>query len=146
MKVILLKDVKGVGKRYEEKVVGDGYAANFLIPKKLAVPATGAAAGMIKSLKESQEKQQEVRSKKLEDEVHKLANTTINISLPANEQNHLFAALTREKISDLLKERDTEVPADCITLTHPIKEVGTHIVPISIKGKETQFTLIIEAK
>jgi len=55
MKVILLKDVKGVGKRFEEKAVSDGYAENFLIPQKLAVLATHASATQVKQLKEQAE-------------------------------------------------------------------------------------------
>jgi large subunit ribosomal protein L9 len=146
MKVILLRDVKGVGKKYEEKNVGDGYAANFLLPKKLAIPATGAAAGQIKNIKESDAKHKEAEMAKLEVEVHKLAGTTINIKEKANEKNHLFAAITAQKLSELLRERGMDVPADCIILESPIKEIGTREVPIEIKGKRTHFTLIIEAK
>lgn len=51
MKVILLKDVKGVGRKFEEKNVSDGYAANFLMPKKLAVAMTGQSVAMVKQLK-----------------------------------------------------------------------------------------------
>src|SRR4051812_33297726 len=105
MKVIMLKDVKGIGKRFEEKVVGDGYAANFLLPKKLAVAATGAAAAQIKNLKENESKHKEAEDKHLSAEVQKLANTTVNIKANANEKQHLFAALTEEKISGILKEK-----------------------------------------
>jgi len=52
MKVILLKDIKGVGKRFEEKNISDGYAANKLIPQKLAVPATGNVIAQVKQLQE----------------------------------------------------------------------------------------------
>jgi len=144
MKVILLRDIKGIGKRYEEKNVGDGYAANFLIPQKLAVPATGAAAGMIKNMKESDAKHREAQLQKLEAEVHKLAGTTINIKEKANEKNHLFAAITAQKLSDLLKMKGIEVPADCIMLESPVKELGTREIPIEIGGKRTHFTLVID--
>ena len=56
MKVILLQDVKGVGKRFEEKNVSDGYAANFLIPKKLAVPINPASLDMVRKMKDGSEK------------------------------------------------------------------------------------------
>lgn len=143
MKVILLKDIKGVGRRYEEKVVGDGYALNFLLPKKFAVPAIGAAASQIKNLKENDAKHHEAELRKIEAEVHKLSNTTIEVKEKANEKNHLFAALTQEKISDLLKERGINLPPDCIALEHGIKEVGTHSIPVKIGSKETRFTLVI---
>ena len=144
MKVILLKDVKGVGKRYEEKNVGDGYAANFLIPKKLAVPASGALAGQIKNLKESEAKKREANSEKLEAEIHKLANATINYKAKANEQGHLFASINAEKLAEILEVREMAVPAECIILTHPIKELGTHKIAVKIGDKETHFNFVVE--
>jgi large subunit ribosomal protein L9 len=64
MKVILLKDIKGVGKRFEEKSVSDGYATNFLIPKKIAMPLTGQSEATIKQLKEQSEaKKSEIEQK-----------------------------------------------------------------------------------
>jgi len=146
MKIILLKDVKGVGRRFEEKNVGDGYASNFLLPKKLAVSATGGAAAQIKNLKESEEKHRMAEDKHLAEQVHKIANTNITFIAKANEKNHLFASLTRDKISMILKEKGREVPAECIQLESPIKELGTHIVVIKIGGKETHFTLVVEAQ
>jgi large subunit ribosomal protein L9 len=66
MKVILLKDIKGVGKRFEEKNVSDGYATNFLIPKKIAMPLTGQSEVMIKQLKE----QSEAKKAKVEQQIN----------------------------------------------------------------------------
>lgn len=146
MKVVFLKDVKGVGKRFEEKNVGDGYAANFLIPKKLAVAATGSAAGVIRNLKESEAKKQEANSKRLENEVKKLAGTSINIEAKANEMGHLFASITQSKMSELLKERDIDVPGDSILIEHGIKEVGEHSIPVKVGEKTAHFKLIINAK
>ncbi|MEK7194491.1 MAG: 50S ribosomal protein L9 [Patescibacteria group bacterium] len=144
MKVILLKDVKGLGKRYEEKNVSEGYASNFLVPKKLAVSATGSAGAQMKNLKENEFQNQEARSRHLEVEIHKLSNTTITVKMKINEKNHLFASLTREKISELLKERDIDVPADCINLKQSIKEAGVHSISVKIGYKETHFNLNIE--
>ncbi len=62
MKVILLKDVKGIGKKFEEKDVSDGYANNFLVKKDLAVPSSPASLNMVKQMKERSEK------KRLEEE------------------------------------------------------------------------------
>ncbi len=146
MKIILLKDIKGVGKRFEEKNVSDGYALNMLIPKKMAVPATGASAGQIKNLKESAEKHKEADFKKLETEVAKLSETEVKIALKANEKNHLFATLTAEKISELLREKGVEINSGNIMLENPIKETGTFAVPVSVGGKLAHFTLVVEPK
>ena len=145
MKVILLKDVKGVGRKFEEKNVADGYALNLLIPKKLAVSATGSGAGAVKMLKEQEELGRAKRGEKLSLNVSKIGNTTISIKMKANDQGHLFAALNADKLSKLLKaEQGVELDADHIMLAQPIKETGTFTVPVSIeKGKETSFTLEI---
>lgn len=143
MKVILLKDIKGVGRKFEEKEVASGYALNFLIPKKQAVPAGSASASQIKVLKESGEKHREAENKKLELEVEKLKNTEMSITLPANEKNHLFASLNAEKISALLKEKGIELSASHIELKQPIKETGTFSVPVFLASKKTEFTLVV---
>jgi large subunit ribosomal protein L9 len=146
MKVIFLKDVKGVGRRFEEKTVGDGYAANYLIPQKLAIPATGAAAGQIKSLKEGQERHKQAENAKLESEVHKLASLSVSTKENANDKGHLFAALTRDKISEILKSKGVNIPPGCIEVGHGVKEVGEHQIPVRIGEKETRFTLVVEAR
>ena len=142
MKVILLKDVNGVGRKFEEKDVADGYALNMLIPKKLAVSATGSGAGAVKMLKEQERAK---RGKKLSENISKLGNTVVSIKMKANEKGRLFAALNAEKLSKLLKsEQGIELEANHIMLKEPIKETGTFAVPVSVeRGKETSFTLSI---
>lgn len=146
MKVILLKDIKGLGRKFEEKNVSDGHALNMLIPKKLAVPASGAVAGQIKSLKESESKHKEAEVHKLRAHMQKLAGTEVVVVAKANEKNHLFAALTREKLSEiLLKEKGIELDPDSIE-TDPIKELGTFIIPVQVGNeKETHFTLVVKS-
>jgi len=145
MKVILLKDVNGVGRKFEEKDVADGYALNMLIPKKLAVSATGSGAGAVKMLKEQEEQARAKRGKKLSENISKLGNTVVSIKMKANEKGRLFAALNAEKLSKLLKsEQGIELEANHIMLKEPIKETGTFAVPVSVeRGKETSFTLSI---
>jgi large subunit ribosomal protein L9 len=145
MKVIFLKDVKNRGRKYEEKNVADGYALNFLIPQKLAVPASGAAAGQIKSLQDNETKHKEAEFSKLEKEVAKLASTEIIVVAKANEKDHLFAALNAQKLSDLLKkEKGVELDSSLIMLKEPIKALGTFDIPVRVGNKETKFTLIIK--
>ncbi len=71
MKVILLKDVKGVGRKFEEQEVSDGYAINFLIPQKLAVTLTGQSAAQVRQLKEQGETKKESEIKKLNEKISK---------------------------------------------------------------------------
>jgi large subunit ribosomal protein L9 len=140
MKVVLLKDVKGVGRRFEEKNVAEGYATNFLIPKKLAVPAGSGAAHQV----EEQKKQGEVHKEKelnvMKEKILKITSTPFSVKLKANEQGHLFVKLTAAKVSELVG-----LEKDMIRLDEPIKETGTFSVPVQVPGgKETHFTLVVE--
>ena len=71
MKVILLKDIKGVGKKFEEKEVSDGYANNFLIPKNLAVPVNPVSLNVIKQMKEQSEKSRTEEEKEINEKLSK---------------------------------------------------------------------------
>ncbi len=143
MKVILLKDIKGVGKRFEEKNVSDGYAMNQLIPKKFAVPANDA--GTVKTLIANKVAQDSIERQRLEQTIQKLSSTEIKLKLKANDQNHLFASLNAQKISDLLKkEKEIEISPDLIELKNPIKEIGVFEVPVRVGEKETRFMLVVE--
>lgn len=145
MKVIFLKDVKGVGRKWEEKNVADGYAFNKLIPGKLAVPATASAASQIKALKEQDEKGKVMKSEKVNEELQKLAGTELVIRAKANEKGHLFEKLTAEKISaHLKKEKGIEVDFAYINLFEGIRDVGSFEIPVKVGDKLTHFTLVVE--
>ena len=143
MKVILLKDVKGVGRKFEEREVSDGYANNFLMPRKLAVSLSGGGAAAVKMIKLQEEKTREERMRILEENIQKISGLALTVKLKANEQGHLFASLTGEKISQLLKtEKGIEIGSEYILLVKPIKDAGTSEIPVSVgEKKEAKFTL-----
>ena len=145
MKVILLKDIKGVGRRFDEKEVSDGHALNFLIPNKLALSVTANSAQQIKLLKDKENQKKEGHNKKLQDNLAKLKDLELVIKTNANEKNHLFAALTKEKISEhLLKDKGIDIPAEFIMLDNPIKEIGAFMVPVSVDSMKVSFRLQVE--
>ena len=147
MKIILLKDIKGVGRRFDEKNVSDGHALNFLIPNKMAVSATANTAAQIKQLKDRENQKIEGYNKKLQDNLTKLKGLELVIKTNANEKNHLFAALTKEKISEsLLKEKGIEVPAEFIILENPIKELGAFEIFVKAENIQQMFVLNVVAK
>lgn len=143
MKVILLKDIKGIGKRFEEKNVSDGHARNFLIPQKLVVPANTSSAAQVRTLKEEAEKSRQKAGEVLTESITKISGTTLEVKAKANEKGHLFEKLTAEKISEILKkEKEISIEPKCFELEAPIKEIGTFEVPILVGGgKRTAFTL-----
>jgi large subunit ribosomal protein L9 len=147
MKIILLKDIKGVGRRFDEKNVSDGHALNFLIPNKMAVSATANTAVQIKQLKDREDQKKEGHNKKLQDNLTKLKGLELVIKTNANEKNHLFAALTKEKISEfLLKEKGIEIPTEFIMLENPIKELGAFEIFVKAENIQQMFVLNVVAK
>jgi large subunit ribosomal protein L9 len=147
MKVILLKDVKGIGQKFQEKEVSSGHAINFLIPQKLAVPANSPAASQANAKRQQEEQSRQKKNETMSEEVAKLANTEVKISLKANEKGHLFASLNGEKISQALKEqKGITIEASHISLQSPIKEVGTHKIPVKVGDKVAYFDLVVESK
>ncbi len=137
MKIILLRDVKGVGRKYEEKNVSDGYAINFLLPRKLAVSMSGPGAAQVSELKKQDTQYKEREDQKLKESLQKIAGKTITLDMKANEQGHLFEKVTKEKLSELLG-----INSGLITLEEPIRELGTYEIPV---GK-TRFTLVLRSQ
>ncbi|MCR4333801.1 MAG: 50S ribosomal protein L9 [Patescibacteria group bacterium] len=147
MKVILIKDVKRVGHAHEEIVVADGYALNFLIPKKLAIAATAVA----KQEAETRRKQSTDRSaldvKLLAQNIASLTEARIIIKVKANEKGHLYDAVGEPEIMQAVKEQShIDLPEDAIKLEKPIKELGTFDIPVSAGGTFGKFSITIEAE
>ena len=129
MKVILQKDVKGQGKKGEMIEVSEGYGRNFLLPRKLAVPATADAINTM-NLKEKARKAEEARLKAEAQEIAgKLQNCPVKLSTKAGNGGKLFGAVTNKEISEgLASQYQLDVPKQKIVLDEPIKAFGTYEV------------------
>ena len=138
MKVILQKDVKGTGKKGEVKEVSDGYARNYLLPKKLAVPADNTA---IKELKEKNKSHEIKLQKEYEAAVKlgkKMEELNIVIYSKAGEGGRLFGSITSKDIAEQIKKQHSiEVDKRKINLDEPIRVLGSRIVEIKIHQKVT---------
>jgi len=131
MKVILLKDVENLGKKYEIKEVAEGYARNFLFPKKLAKPATEANLKWLeKKLKKLEEKAEE-ELKKVQNLASEIDGLEIVIPVKVGEDGQLFESITSQKILEKLKEEGFELKKKQIVLEKPIKELGEF--PVKVK-------------
>lgn len=138
MKVILLKDIKGTGKKGEVKEVSDGYARNFLLSKKMAVVADSTN---IKELNEKN-KSKELKSQKEYEEAielgNKMENMSVTIYSKAGEGGRLFGSITSKDISEQLKKKhEIEVDKRKISLDEPIRTLGSRFVEIKIHQKVT---------
>ncbi|MFZ2205320.1 MAG: 50S ribosomal protein L9 [Minisyncoccia bacterium] len=145
MKVILLSDVPKVGKRHDIKEVNDGYAANFLLPRKLAVIATPKAALELEKRKKEIIVEREIQEELLEKNLEEIKGKVITIKGKSNEKGNLFSAIHKKEIAEAMRiEHRAEINEEFIILEKPIKEIGEFEIPIQIRGKKSSFKLIIE--
>lgn len=145
MKVIFLHDVPRVGKKYDVKEVNDGYAMNFLLPRKLAEAATLQALSNLEKRKKTIEIEREVQEALLVKNLEAIKGKTITITAKTDEKGHLFSKIHSKEIILAMKEQNhADIGEEFIVLEKPIKEVGEFEIPISIKGKKSSFKLIVE--
>ncbi len=144
MKVLFLADVPRIGKRNEVKEVNDGYAANFLFPKKLAQPATADVLKKIEKKKEELRIEKEVEAKLLDKNLESLSGITVVMTKKGNAQGHLFSSIHAKDISAaLLKHHRISIDESFIDLEEPIKSFGEFTIPVTIAKKKGAFTLSI---
>ena len=125
MKVILQEDVRGKGKKGQMVEVAEGYARNYLLPRKLALPATTDAINTMK-MKEKAKKAEEARQKaEAEAVVEKLKGSQVRMTARAGSNGKLFGSITTQEISDALKEQyGIDIPRQKLVLDNPIKSFG----------------------
>ena len=129
MKVILQQDVRGQGKKGQLVEVSEGYARNFLLPRKLAIAATPDAINTM-NLKEKARKAEEARLKaEAEATAEKLKECMVKLTAKAGSGGKLFGAVTTKEISEGLKEQfGVDVPKQKLVLEEPIKALGSYQV------------------
>lgn len=127
MKVILQQDVKGHGKKGQMVEVSDGYARNFLLPRKLAVAATADNVNVMKQKQKSEQLRQEREKAEAQEISKKLESCTLKISAKAGTGGRLFGSVTSQEISEALNEQCGIVIAkNKIVQDEPIKQFGTY--------------------
>jgi len=147
MKVILLKDVAKIGKKFEVKEVSDGHAVNFLIPRGLAQIATGSSVKSVETMLAQKGTEKKIKEDLLMKNIADLKGAHVEVSEKANDKGHLFAGLHAQEIATLIQAQTRlQVSAEHIKLDKPIKEVGEHTIKVSVEGKEAEFTLKIVPK
>lgn len=145
MKVIFLHDVPRVGKKYDVKDVNDGYAMNFLMPRKLVIAATPKSIAELERNKKEIKVEREIQEDLLMKNLEEIKGKVITIKTKTNGKGSLFSSIHKKEISDAMKsEHRAEIHEDFIVLEKPIKETGEYDIPVSIKNKGTSFKLIVE--
>lgn len=147
MKIILLKDVAKVGKKFDVKEISEGYAHNLLIPKGLAIAATPDALKRIDIEKARDEGERKIRHELLVKNLKDLDGVTITMLEKANEKGHLFAGIHKaEIIPEIQKQTRIQIDAEHMVLDKPIKELGMHVIEVKVENKSAKFNLDVQAK
>ncbi len=149
MRVILTADVKGQGKKDQVVEVSDGYARNFLFPKKLAIPADASALNNIKNKEASKQHKLDVEKKNAEEIKKKLETIVVKFVYAAGPDKRLYGSVTSKEIAEALKKDfGIEVDKRKITLAAPIKSFGRFsaevrlftdvvgVITVEVVGKE----------
>lgn len=133
MKVILLENIKGVGQKDDVINANDGYARNFLIPKKKAVEATVGNLAGLKSKQDSKQYKKDVEKAEAEKVKKELEKVTLEIPVKAGQNGKIFGGVTGKEISEKLKEKhNIEIDKKKIELKETIKTIGTFNVSIKL--------------
>ena len=144
MKVILTQDVRGQGKRGQMIEVSDGYARNFLLPRKLAQEATADNVNTMKN-KATQERQAKERAEALEIR-NRMKDMTVVVTAKGGGAGRLFGSVTNTEVADALaKQADIKLDKRKIVLDEPIKAVGVYTVKCKL-GYEINADLKVEVK
>ena len=133
MKVILLDNIKGVGKKDEVIDVNDGYARNFLIPKKKAVEANNSTLSTLKSKQDSRDHQRQVEKEEAIKIKDKLSKIMITLKVKSGENGKIFGGVTSKEIADALeKEHKIKIDKKKIDLKDTIKTLGVFNVKVKL--------------
>ena len=148
MKVILQQDVKGQGKKGQMIEASDGYARNFLLPRKLAVAATAENINPMKQQEKAKRAQEAAEKAEAEAVAARLKDITVRITAKAGNGGRLFGAVTSKEISDALSEQyGIQIPKTKIVQEEPIKAFGGYDLKCKL-GYEVTGTLkvmVVEA-
>jgi large subunit ribosomal protein L9 len=147
VKVILTSDVPKLGKSGELKAVADGFATNYLIPNKLAVPAAGGAYRAWQHDIASREDKRRREREDAEIAANRIAGTTLTMGVKVGEGGKLYGSITAKDIADALGRRGIEVDRHKVDLDEPLKSLGTYKVAVKVmSGMTPEVTIVVEPK
>ena len=147
MKVILTKDVDKIGKTGEMKTVADGFATNYLIPQKLAVPASGGAYRAYQHDIASREDKRKREREEAEIAATRIASTTLTMGVKVGEGGKLYGSINNQDIAEALGRRGIVVDRHKVDLEEPLKSLGTYKVAVKVyAGLTPEVTVVVEPK
>jgi len=147
VKVILTKDVDKLGKSGEMKNVADGFATNYLIPQKMAVPAAGGAYRAWQHDIASREDKRARERSEAEVTANRIASTTLTMGVKVGDAGKLYGSIGSKEIAEALGRRGIVVDRHKIELEEPLKSLGTYKVAVKVfTGMTPEVTVVVEPK
>ena len=133
MRVILKAEVRGLGRTGDIKDVADGYARNYLLPKGLAIEATGGQLRQLAQERETEKTKKDRAHQDAEELARRLGEVTLVFKLKAGEQGKTFGSVTAKEVADALKkEAKAEIDKTKVVLHEPLRSLGVHTVEIRL--------------
>jgi large subunit ribosomal protein L9 len=147
VKVILTQDVAKLGKSGEMKSVADGFATNYLIPQRLAVPAAGGTYRAWQHDIASREEKRNREREEAEIAATRISSTTLTMGVKVGEGGKLYGSITSKDIADALGRRGIDIDRHKIELEEPLKSLGTYKVAVKVyTGMTPEVTVVVEPK
>lgn len=148
MKVILTQDVKGQGKKDQVIEVSDGYARNFLLPKKLAVPADNSALNDVKNKEASKQHKLDVEKAQAEATAEKLKSITVKFEYAAGPDKKLYGSVTAKDVAENLKKNyGIDIDKRKISLNENIKSFGSFTADVKLfTGVSGKINILVTSK
>jgi len=143
MEVILREDIDKLGTRGQLVNVAPGFARNFLLPKRLAVPATESNKKIVEQERQAGLRREAVEAADAQELAKLLEPTVIEISMKAGENDHLFGSVTLKDIADQLEAKNFHIDRKKIVLAEPIKTLGEFTVPVKLHKQVTTSIKVI---
>lgn len=149
MKVILTEDVKGQGKKGQVVNASDGYAKNFLFPRKLAIPATNENMNTLKGQLDAQSFKKDQEEQAARETAKSLESVLVKIPAKGGTEGRLFGSVTTKEIAEELKNvHGVDLDKRKIVLEEPIKNFGSYALPVKLHAEVTGTlnVLVVEGK
>ena len=132
MEVILREDIERLGNRGQVVKVADGYARNFLLPKRLAVAATDANRKIVEQERQAHLRHEAKQKSEAEDLAKLVGGVTLTIAQKAGENDQLFGSVTAKDVADALAQKNYTIDRRKVILEEPIKQLGEFKVPVRL--------------
>lgn len=135
VELILLEDVKDLGRIGDKVKVADGYARNFLMPRKLAAPVSTGNLRRLEARKLALQKEHEERIAVARAMAEKIASTSVTITAEAGEEDKLYGSVTTTQIADALVAQGVEIDRHAVVLDEPIRQLGVYEVDVHLHSE-----------